>query len=65
MYGVLVEDESVQDDYTVYVPSNRFELSGEHLSELRHIVDPLVHSSNYGIELYQQTLAFIHSLLSI
>ena len=40
MYGVN-EDMSVQDDSTVNVPSNRFELSVEHLTELRHIVNPL------------------------
>ena len=63
MYGGHEEfaDASVQDDYTVHVPSNHFELSTERLSELRHIVDPLVHSTNYGIELYQQTLVFINN----
>lgn len=66
MYGVdeQFDDVSVEDDYTVHVTPNHFEHSAEQMSELHHLVDPLVHSSNYGIELYQQTLAFIHSMHS-
>ena len=66
MYGVSEEDEDVYvpDDYTVHVPSNRSELSEEHLSQLRHIVNPVVDSSNFGIELYQQALAFVYSVHS-
>lgn len=60
MYGVDGDDGAVQDDYTVHVPPNRFELSEELLMQLRHTVDPLAVSSNYGIELYLQALSFIN-----
>ena len=62
LYGVEYESAAAQDDYTVQVPPNRFELSEEHLSQLRHLVDPLAQSSNFGIELYLQVLAFINSV---
>ena len=61
MYGTD-DSEHTQDDYTVYVPPNCFELTDDFLSQLRHTVDPLAQSNNYGIELYLQTLAFLHDV---
>ena len=60
MYGVD-EDSFEQNDYTVFVPPNRFQLGDHALSQLSHTVDPLAQSTNFGIELYLQTLAHINS----
>lgn len=54
--------EHMQDDYTVYVPPNRFELTDDCLFQLRRTVNPLAQSNNYGIELYLQTLAFLRDI---
>ena len=44
MYGVDDEDSTMEDDYTVYIPPNRFALTEEHLAELHSIVSPLAES---------------------
>ena len=60
-YGA--DDDPIQpDNYTVYVPANRFQLSNDAFSQLRRTIDPLAPSSNFEIELYLQTLAYITSL---
>ena len=59
---MIVWSAVAHDDYTVHVHPNCFKLSEEHLSQLRHLVDPLAQSSNFGIELYLQVLAFINSV---
>ena len=65
MYGVEDDDSAVeQDDYTVYVPPNRFALTEEHFAQLQSRVNPLAESDNFGIELYLQTLAFLCSVVS-
>ena len=43
----------------VRVPENSLHLSEEMLAQLRATVDPLAESSNYGIELYEETLALL------
>ena len=65
MYGVDEEDGALEEnDYTVYIPSNTFILTEEHLAQLQTSINPLADSTNYGIELYQQTLTFLHTVLS-
>ena len=59
LYGAH-EGSAEQDEYTVHVPPNRFQISDDALSQLRHTIDPLVQSSHFGIELYLKTLAFLH-----
>ena len=53
------EELGEQDDYLVYVPPNRFQLTADLLSQLHHTVNPLAPSRNYGIGLYLQALSFI------
>ena len=63
MYGAY-EDFVEQDEHTVNVPSNRFQLSDDAFSQLCHTVDTQAPSSNFGIELYLQALSFIYQTLN-
>ena len=62
MYGTY-DDFVEQDEHTVNVPFNRFQLSDNAFAQLCHTVDPRAPSTNFGIELYLQTLLFIHQTL--
>ena len=58
LYGV--DDEGLLvDDSSVDVPIMSFRPTEEHQQELQSTIDPLSESSNYGIELYEQTVAFV------
>ena len=52
----------IEDQAGVAVPEGRFALTEEQLDNLQQLVDPLKESSNYGIDLYEQTLYFINNL---
>ena len=61
------EDECLatdEDNSTVIIPECRFALEQDHTTTLLHTINPLTASDNYGIELYQQTLAFIETMVS-
>lgn len=58
----LVTDE---DDAAVVIPECRFALDQYHVATLVQTVNPLTISDNYGIELYQQTLAFIPQFMAL
>lgn len=51
-----------QED-AVTVPELSFQLIDEHVQQLQEVINPLGESFNHGIELYEQTLLYIHSLL--
>ena len=61
------EDEGLataEEDGSVVVPECRFALEEEHIDGLMQAVNPLSASDNYGIELYQQTSAFIERIVA-
>lgn len=66
MYGVdddvAVVDED--DEYTVHVPPNIFMLSTEQVTQLQARVNPMAPSETFGIELYTETLDFLHTLVN-
>lgn len=65
-YGIDEENVTLEDsDSTgVTVPRGHFALTEEHLQELQTQVNPIQESDNHGIELYEQTLSFIHFIVS-
>ena len=48
----------------VVIPELQFQLSNEHLQQLREEVNPTAESSNYGISEYMSVLEFIHIVVS-
>ena len=56
-YGV--DDETADNEGHVIVPRLTFQLQPLVLQQLQQTVDPLGHSNNYGIDLYEETLHFI------
>lgn len=65
-YGI--EEDGLSTDETesngVSIPECSFNLDSEHLQQLQRQVNPLQDSENYGIELFEQTLQFIHLIVS-
>lgn len=61
--GVLDDDDDDDDDNGVLIPATRVQLSDEHLSELRESINPLGDSDDFGIDLYQQVLAYVQPIL--
>lgn len=62
-YGV--DDDGLEPDDnegTVVVPRLNYRLQASDLQMLKQRVDPLGVSSNYGIELYEETLSFLRQL---
>jgi len=47
---------------SVPIPETSLDLIDEELASLHHTIDPLSSSDNHGIELYEQTLQFIHDV---
>lgn len=64
MYGAVESGLAVQDDEGVHVPECTFSLEDEHFTQLKQTVNPLASSDNYGIELYEQSLDFISSIIA-
>jgi hypothetical protein len=61
MYGAYKELVK-QDEYTVHVPPTRFQISDDDLSQLFRTAEQLAQSSNFGIELYPQTVTFLRQI---
>jgi hypothetical protein len=57
------DDDDDDDDNGVLIPATRVQLSDEHLSELRESINPLGDSDDFGIDLYQQVLAYVQPIL--
>ena len=62
-YGIE-EEGLASDDSGVEVPRIAFSLTDEHYEQLQQNVNPLAESSNFGIELYIQTLGFINTIVT-
>ena len=64
-YGIEEDGLGSQDteNSAVVIPECSFQLTTEHLQQLQNQVDPLQASDNHGIELYDQTLQFIHLIV--
>ena len=60
-YGVDEDEVVVQDTESVNVPENRLNLTQESLAVLQLHVDPLGESENFGIDLYESTVAFLET----
>ena len=58
------EDGLTVDDNSVAIPNILFHLTEEHQHDLEETVNPLAESSNYAIELYQQTVAFVSTCVA-
>ncbi len=64
-FGLTEEGLSTDDDTSsVLIPDNTFNLEDDHFQELRRSIDPLHESSNYGIDLYVQTLDYFRFLIT-
>ena len=62
-YGVDPEGPEPDDeDGTVIVPRLNFQLQPEDYQQLTIMINPLSHSANYGIDLYEQVIQFINTL---
>ncbi len=65
-YGVDEEGlgiGSADDTGEVEVAESRLQLTPEHMVQLQQAINPLADSENYGIELYENTLHFIRTLV--
>lgn len=60
-YGVDEENAPVpsEENDTVDIPESSYSLNDESVELLQQAVDPLQHSDNYGIDIYELTLQFI------
>ena len=58
-YGVDNDIPPDHDDEGIVVPRCSFTLTANQLQDLRELVDPLSPSSNFGIDLYEQTLNYL------
>lgn len=58
-YGVDNDIPPDHDDEDIIVPRCTITLTANQLQELRELVDPLSPSSNFGIDLYEQTLNYL------
>ena len=69
MYGIELEEleNSIPKDneYTVYIPPNSFQISEEVLLKLQATVNPLAESHNFAIELYLEVLRFISTHVQV
>ena len=64
-YGIEEAGFATTDDISsgsVDVSRVEFELSAENYSHLNASIDPLENSSNFGIDLYQQTVQYLDSV---
>ena len=49
----------------VAIPETSLDLTDEEQAPLHQTIDPLSSSDNYGIELYEQTLHFVHDVFRL
>lgn len=58
-YGIEEDQPGVPEEETVTIPRINFQLSPNDTLHLQQLIDPLQQSQNYGIDLYEQVVAFI------
>ena len=61
-YGIDDDGPIPLDKSSVVVPEISFHLSREDFTHLQQVVNPVVASEDFGVDLYEQTLQFIRSL---
>ena len=64
-WGGPVPVNNLQLDTTVSIPETNCPLSAGDLQELHSVVAPLASSSEYGMDLYEQTLEFVGRKLGV
>ena len=65
-YGIDFSDAlSLPEENAVVVPQSQLVIPDATLQILKDQIDPLANSDNYGIELYEQTVAFIEQALHL
>ena len=65
-YGIDFGDAlSLPEENSVVVPQSQLVIPDVTLQSLQDQIDPLTNSDNYGIELYEQTVAFIEQALHL
>ena len=62
-YGIDTEGPTPSDEGNVVVPEISLNVNEEDFSRLQQLVDPLAVCDDYGINLYQQTVEFIKTLM--
>ena len=64
-YGIDVDAPVPAQEEHVTVPDVRITLSSENLLRLQRAVNPLAHSDEFGIDLYEQVLCFLSTVTNI
>ena len=66
-YGVIEDglamEESLSEGEGVPIPRSTIELHEEQFQQLQNLVNPLSESTNYGIDLYLETIHFLDTIL--
>ena len=58
-YGIEEDQPEATEEETVTISQINFQLSPHYTLHLQELIDPLGQSQNYGIDLYEQVVAFI------
>ena len=64
-YGIDIDAPVPAQEGGVEVPEVQFTLSSENFLQLQRAVDPLTHSDEFGMDLYELVLRFISSVPNI
>lgn len=59
-YGVEEDSLVLEDDEGVAIPESTFALADDHYEELQHTINPGAASDSYGINLYENCVAFVY-----
>ena len=62
-YGIDEEGLGALDDEGVSIPRSTISLSEEQISQLHQQINPTTDDRNFGIDLYQDVVAFLHDNL--
>lgn len=62
-YGIDEEGMGTRDDEGVSIPHSTISLSEEQSSQLHQQINPMTDDRNFGIDLYQEVVAFLHDNL--
>ena len=64
-YGII-EDDLATDENSIEgvpIPRSTVELSEEQFQQLQNLVNPLSESTDYGIDLYQEVIQYLDTIL--
>ena len=64
-YGVIEDGLATDENSTegVPIPRSTVELSKEQFQQLQNLVNPLSESTDYGIDLYQEVIQYLDTIL--